>query len=156
MRKYIYTIILIALPILFGSCLKDGMDEVEYTTECEVNSVAFEHRWAIESDAEGVYTLYFKNLNVNQTIDRENQTITVDLTVPGTDNAFTQEERDKVSLSSLACSFVVSHAASVTPLDGAPKLGTLGDYSAQSYRYRITSASGNYKDWELKINSFNK
>ena len=89
MKKYIYTIILIALPILFGSCLKDGMDEVEYTTECEVNSVAFEHRWAIESDAEGVYTLYFKNLNVNQTIDRENQTITVDLTVPGTDNAFT-------------------------------------------------------------------
>ena len=156
MKKYIYIIALIALPLLFSSCLKDGLDEVEYSTECEITSIAFEHRWAIKSDIEGIYTLYFKDLSANYSIDSENQTITVDITVPGTDNTFTQEERNKVTLSSLACSFFVSHAASVTPLDGAPKLGTLGDYSAKSFRYRVTSASGIYKDWELQINSFNK
>lgn len=156
MKKYIYIIVLITFPLLFTSCLKDGLDEVEYSTECEVTTVAFEHRWTIELDVEGIYSLYFKDLTVDQSIDSENQTIMVNLTVPDTDNTFTQEERDKVSLSSLACSFVVSHAASVMPLDGAPKLGTLGDYSAKSYRYRVTSASGNYKDWTLQINSFNK
>lgn len=156
MKKFIYTIIFIALPLLFSSCLKDGLDEVEYSTECEITNISFEHRWTIESDAKGVYSLYFKNLNVSQSIDKEKQTVTVDLTVPGTDNNFTQVERDKVSLSSIACSFNVSHAASVTPLDGAPKLGTLGDYSGKTFKYRVTSAAGNYKDWELKINSFNK
>ncbi len=156
MKKYIYIIALITFPLLFSSCLKNGLDEVEYSTECEITTVAFEHRWTLESDVEGIYTLYFKDLTVNQSIDTENQTVTVDLTVPDTDNTFTQEEREKVSLSSLACSFIVSHAASVRPLDGAPKLGTLGDYSAQSFKYRVTSASGVYKDWTLQINSFNK
>lgn len=156
MKKYIYIITLITFPILFSSCLKNGLDEVEYSTECEITTVAFEHRWTIESDVEGIYTLYFKDLTVNQSIDSENQTVTVELTVPGVDNTFTQEEREKVSLSSLACSFIVSHAASVTPLDGAPKLGVLGDYSAKSFKYRVTSASGTYKDWTLQINSFNK
>lgn len=156
MKKYIYIIALITFPLLFSSCLKNGLDEVEYSTECEITTVAFEHRWTIESDVEGIYTLYFKDLTVNQSIDSENQTVTVELTVPGVDNTFTQEEREKVSLSSLACSFIVSHAASVTPLDGAPKLGVLGDYSAKSFKYRVTSASGVYKDWTLQINSFNK
>ena len=156
MKKYIYIIALITFPLLFSSCLKNGLDEVEYSTECVITNVAFEHRWVIESDVEGIYSLYFKDLTVNQSIDSENRTITIDLTVPDIDNTFTQEERDKVSLTSLACSFIVSHAASVTPLDGAPKLGTLGDYSAKSFRYRVTSASGNYKDWTLQINSFNK
>ena len=156
MKKYLYTIALITLPILFGSCLKDGLDDVEYSTECEVTSVSFEHRWVVESEAKGVYTLYFKTLTVNRSIDSERQTITVDITVPNTDKNFIQAERDKVSLSSLACLFVVSNAASVTPLDGAPKLGVLGDFSAKRFRYRVTSASGKYKDWELQINNFTK
>ena len=156
MKKLIYTIILIALPLLFSSCLQNGLDEVEYLTECEITNVSFEHRWTIESDVKGVYSLYFKTLNVSQSIDKERQTITVDLKVPGTDNTFTQDERDKVSLSSIACSFNVSHAASVTPLDGAPKLGALGDYSGKTFKYRVTSAAGNYLDWELRINSFSK
>lgn len=156
MKKFIYTIILIALPILFSSCLKDGLDDVEYSTECDITNVSFEHRWVIESDVKDIYSLYFKSLNVNKTIDKEKQTITVDISVPSADGTFTQNERDKVSLSSIACSFHVSQAASVTPLNGAPKLGTMADFSGKTFKYRVTSAAGNYKDWELKINNFNK
>lgn len=156
MKKFIYTIILITLPILFSSCLKDGLDDVEYSTECEITNVSFEHRWVIESDVQGIYSLYFKSLNVSKTIDKEKQTITVDITVPGASGTFTQSERDKVSLSSIACFFHVSQAASVTPLNGAPILGTMADFSGKTFKYRITSPAGNYKDWELKINNFNK
>ena len=156
MRKYVSILVVSIFPFLFSSCLKDGLDEVEYSTECDITSVAFEHRWAVESDVEGIYTLYFKELSVESSINNESQTIIIDITVPAVDNSFPQEERDKVNLSSLACSFFVSNAASVTPLEGAPKLGTLGDFSAKSFKYRVTSASGAYKDWKLQINSFVK
>ncbi len=156
MKRYAYIIVMIILPLLLSSCLKDGLDEIEYSAECEITDVDFEYRWAVESDVEGIWTLKFKEMNVVHKIDSESKVVTVDITVPDTDNSFPQSERDKVSLSSLACSFFVSKAAKVTPLDGAPRLGTLGDYSAKSFRYRITSASGVSKDWQIKINSFNK
>jgi len=156
MKKYTYIIAMIILPLLSSSCLKDGLDEIEYSTECDITDVDFEHRWAVESDVEGIWTLKFKEMDVVRNIDLENQVVSVDITVPAADNSFPQNERDKVSLSSLACSFFVSKAAKVIPLDGAPQLGTLGDYSAKSFRYRVTSASGISKDWQIKINSFNK
>ncbi len=157
MKKYIYLISVIFFPILFGSCLKDGLDDVEYSNECEVTAVAFEHRWTVQTgEIEGVWTLHFKQMNVQYNIDKENHTIILDITVPATDNSFSQTEKDRVTLSSLACSFHVSRAASVAPLNGAPPLGTLGDYSSKTFTYRVTSASGIYKDWQIRINSFDK
>lgn len=156
MKKYIFILSTIILPLLFSSCLKDDLDDVEYSADCDISSVAFEHRWAVPSDVEGIWTLKFKEMSVTSDINKDNNTVTVDLTVPATDNSFTEEERNKASLSSLACSFFVSNAAQVTPLDGAPRLGTLGDYSAKTYKYRVTSASGVYKDWQININSFTK
>ncbi|WP_278703102.1 DUF5018-related domain-containing protein [Phocaeicola sartorii] len=156
MKRYTYIIVMIFLPFLLNSCLKDGLDDIEYSDECEITDIKFEHRWAVESDVEGIWTLKFKEMKVVRDIDLDNKVVTVDIMVPDTDNSFPQSERDKVNLSSLACSFFVSKAAKVTPLDGAPKLGTLGDYSSKNFRYRITSASGVSKDWQIVINSFNK
>lgn len=156
MKKYIYMITAIILPLLFSSCLKDDMDNIEYTTDCDISSVSFEHRWTVPSEVEGIWTLRFKEMSVKSDINKDNGIVTVDITVPSVDNSFPEEERNKVSLSSIACSFFVSNAAKVTPLEGAPKLGTLGDYSAQTYKYRVTSAAGVYKDWQIKINTFSK
>jgi hypothetical protein len=158
MKRYLY-IVLTALvcSTLFNSCLKDGLDDVEYAKDCDIKSVAFEYRWAVPTgNVEGIYTLYFKTMTVNSTIDAEGSKVTVDITVPTTDKSYTQAERDKTSLSSIACSFVVSNAAKVSPLNGAPVLGTLGDYSGKTFTYRVTSASGVYKDWQIVINNFTK
>jgi hypothetical protein len=157
MRKYLYIVSAVILPILFNSCLKYDIDEAEYSTDCDVTSVAFEHRWAAQTGKEeGIYTLYFKQMAVKSNIDKESQTIDLDITVPAADNSYPQSERDKTSLTSIACSFVVSNAANVAPLNGAPQLGTRGDYSGGTFTYRITSASGVFKDWRININSFDK
>lgn len=156
MKKLAYILAVMVLPFLFTSCLSEDED-VEYSTECEITSVAFEHRWAVESEkVPGIWTLYFKDLDVKKTIDDEQGIIVVDITVPAVDKSFPEEERNKVSLTSLACSFNVSHAASVRPLDNAPSLGTLADFSGKTFKYRVQSASGAYKDWVIRINSFTK
>lgn len=156
MKKLVYKLFLMMLPLMFASCLNDDQD-TEYSTACEITNIAFEHRWAVESEkVPGIWTLHFKELNVSKTIDSEAATVTIDITVPSVDNSFSETEREKVSLSSLACSFFVSNAASVQALDNAPSLGTLADFSGKTFKYRVKSASGVYKDWQIKINSFTK
>lgn len=157
MKKFLYLIIGTLLgTALFSSCLNSDIDESEYSVECEVSNVEFEHRWAIESNVEGIYTLYFKGLDITKVIDAEKLEVLLNITVPGTSGNFTSEIRDEVSLSKIACILTVSRGAKVTPLNGAPVLGTLGDYSGKTYTYRVTSASGNYKDWTIVISSFIK
>lgn len=156
MKKIVYKLFLMMLPLMFASCLNDDQD-AEYSTACEITNIAFEHRWAVESEkVPGIWTLHFKELNVSKTIDSEAATVTIDITVPSVDNSFPETEREKVSLSSLACSVFVSNAASVQALDNAPSLGTLADFSGKTFKYRVKSASGVYKDWQIKINSFTK
>lgn len=156
MKKFAYILAVIVLPFLFASCLS-GDEDIEYSTECEITSVSFEHRWAVESEkVPGIWTLYFKDLDVTKKIDKETGVVTLDIMVPNADKSFPESERDKVSLSSLACSFFVSNAASVRPLDGAPALGTLADFSGKTFKYRVQSAAGAYKDWEIRINSFTR
>jgi hypothetical protein len=158
--KYIWVMVASVL-FLFVSCLKDGLEEVELTTECEVTNIEFEHRWIINpGDVEGMAKLYFQKLTVIKTIDIDDATITVQLTVPNVSANFPVEQREATVISNLACSFFVSNAASVTPLNGAPELGTLGDYSKATaispLVYRVIAAAGNYKDWKIIITDFIK
>lgn len=155
MKKY--NILLITLlSILFTSCLKDGLEIGELSTECDVTNVKFEHRWVIEnSQIPGMAELRFKEMSVAKIIDKERCTIDVTITVPKVDANYPEEQRNATVLSNIACSFEVSRAASVKPLGASPTLGKLGDYT-QERTYRVTSASGEYKDWVLKVSAFNK
>jgi len=154
MKKY-HLLVIILLSGLFTSCLKDGLDEGELSVECDVTNVKFEHRWAIDMNTPGMAELRFKEMQVQKNIDKESCTIDVTITVPKADGNYPEEERNATTLSKLACSFEISRAASVRPLNTAPVLGTLGDYN-QETRYRVTSASGEYKDWVLRVIEFKK
>ena len=155
MKKYSILLLLPFFSMLFTSCLKDGLDEGVLSTECDVTNIHFEHRWATEMTTSGMYQLNFMEMTVNKTIDTENCVIEVQITVPAVSNNYPQEQRDATTLSIMAWSFEVSRAASVAPLNGAPVLGKLGDYTKE-HTYRVISASGEYKDWTVKVTSFTK
>lgn len=154
MKKYSLLFITL-LSLLFTSCLKDGLEEGEFSKECDVTNVKFEHRWVVEMSTPGMAELHFKEMSVAKTIDKENCTIDVVITVPKADGNYPEEQRAVTALSNLACSFEVSRAAGVKPLGNAPVLGKLGDYT-QAVTYRVISASGEYKDWVLKVSEFKK
>lgn len=155
MKKYSFLLLISLLSMLFTSCLKEGLEESELSTECDVTNIHFEHRWATEMSTPGMYQLNFIEMTVAKTIDAENCVIDVQITVPPASATYPQEQRDATTLSNMACSFEVSRAASVKPLGGAPVLGEMGDYT-QECIYRVTSASGEYKDWVVKVTSFVK
>ncbi len=154
MKKY-SLLLMTLLAFLCTSCLTDGLEEGEFSKECDVTNVKFEHRWAIELSTPGMAELRFKEMSVAKTINKENATIEVTITVPKADGNYPEAQREVTALTKLACLFEVSRAASVKPLNGSPILGTLGDYT-QETMYRVISASGEYKDWVLKVNAFNK
>ncbi len=127
MKKFLYLIIGTLLgTALFSSCLNSDIDESEYSVECEVSNIEFEHRWAVESNVEGIYTLYFKGLDITKVINTEKLEVLLNITVPGTSGNFTSEIRDEVSLSKIACMLTVSRGAKVTPLNGAPGFRYIG------------------------------
>jgi hypothetical protein len=154
MKKYSF-LFMALLPVLFSSCLKYGLEEGELSIECDVTNVRFEHRWAIENSSNGMAELRFREMSVARTIDKDQSSIEVTITVPAANATYPDDQRAATVLSNLACSFEVSRAASVQPMNGAPKLGAPGDYT-QERTYRVTSASGQYKDWTLKVVEFKK
>lgn len=42
-------------------------------------------------------------------------------------------------------------ATLIEPLGGAPKAGTINDFSARSFNYRLHSADGSEHDWTINI-----
>jgi hypothetical protein len=42
------------------------------------------------------------------------------------------------------------------PLNGAPKLGSPGDFSAKEFKYQVTAADGTKREWTIKITDFVK
>lgn len=159
MKKILF--LLTVLMVSLTSCLKSDMEEVEGSTNCELSNVEFEYRWTadiIGSDGKptGVSELQYKKLDVAKTIDKDNGKVTLKLTVPKVSGNFTGEIRDKVSLSNIVGMFTVSSACNVKPLNGAPKLGVVGNFSEKTYTYRLTAAAGNYIDWVIDITEFNK
>ena len=155
MKRYSFLLLAVLFSVCFSSCLKEGLEEGELSTECDVTNIHFEHRWATEMFAPGMYQLNFVEMSVEKNIDTENCVVEVEITVPAVSDTYPQEQYDATTLSNIACSFEVSRAASVKPLAGAPVLGELGDYT-QDWTYRVTSASGEYKDWVVKVVSFTK
>ena len=60
--------------------------------------------------------------------------------------------KQKIAKDGLSCLWVyvsISDAATISPLNGAPKLGTPGDYSTDR-TYRVTAADGSYIDYVLE------
>ena len=70
--------------------------------------------------------------------------------------SFTDAVRQNVSLSNLIAYIDLSTAARIMPLNGAPKLGSPGDFSAKEFKYQVTAADGTKREWTIKITDFVK
>lgn len=147
--------ILLFLSVLFSSCLKLGLDDLPVYNEAEILSFKFEYRWY--DDAVGLGRMYVQELNVsNLVIDSESAEIYLDLTVPAASDLFPESERDKVSLENIVGYCDVSTAAVISPVDGSPILGEIGDFSSKELSYKVKAADGTEKMWILHIGLFNK
>ncbi|MDT3401200.1 DUF5018-related domain-containing protein [Mucilaginibacter terrae] len=159
---------LLSLLLLLSSCLKSGLDELPNSDLNSISTITFEHRW-IANNANGYETLCRQAMTLSNNkpgvapLDKEiKTTITVPAANDGTAsapsayNAFKTPVRNSVSRSQLYLFAVISPAAKIEPVDGAPVMGLPGDFSAGSYKYKVTSASGKSVIYTVTIDGFIK
>ena len=133
MKKLINTVLLLFLIGTVSSCLKSGLDDLEAYNEAEITNLNFEYRWWDEAKDQ----MAVKTLNIEKQISKDDNLITCKLTVPTASGSFTDAVRQNVSLSNLIAYIDLSTAARIMPLNGAPKLGSPGDFSAKEFKYQV-------------------
>lgn len=144
-------IILSAVMLSFSSCIDWGLEELPVYEEANILEFNLEYRY-VDTNDNGFERLAVVTLPTTTEIDDVNHTVTVDASIPDPSGSFTQEEREKVSLSNLVAYAKISPAAKLQPMNGAPQLGKPGDFT-QEREYRVTAADGKtVYTWKVKIN----
>lgn len=151
MKKIAHIFLFFMVALFATSCMNSGLDDLPTYSDAEITNIKFEYRWWSDNQ------LKVQELTTEKTIDKETNIIECHIKVPNASNAFSNEIRNKVELTSLSCSVDLSTAASLVPLDGAPKLGSPNDFSSRKFKYKVTAADKKTtKTWTVNINEFTK
>ena len=152
----------IAIALLVGffsvSCLNHGLEDLETYTGNDIESVPgiyFRYYSEDVHPSNGEQIVKQAALTVSNTeIDAEAGTVVCTVGIP---SGFPQDQLYNVSLGyapgdkkSVIVTLRISTAATIKPLDGAPELGTPGDWSTPN-RYLVTAANGDTKEWTVSL-----
>lgn len=160
--------------ILMGSCLKKGYEDLPNSSDKDLTAVSYSYRFLYndtiqkgtpqqEIELDRVCEVVFKNSAIAIDSNGEkgfSSTISYDInsikkTGPSgsvTRQMLFDEFKKRIQhdqLTNLWVTITVSDVAKVSPLNGAPVLGTPGDFS-QDRNYRVTAANGDIQDYTLK------
>ncbi|MGN0049141.1 MAG: DUF5018-related domain-containing protein [Bacteroides sp.] len=155
MKKNIF-FMMIGCMLLLTSCLKSGLDDIENSDLCAISSITMEYRW-ISQNANGYDQLSRQQMTLSKNTPDENNEIRFTVTVPAINSSFPKAVRDHVELDGLYMIAVISSAAKIQPLDGAPKLGVPGNFEiGKDYQYEVIAANGKSAIYHIVIEKFVK
>lgn len=147
---------MIGCMLLLTSCLKSGLDDIENSDLCAISSITMEYRW-ISQNANGYDQLSRQQMTLSKNTPDENNEIRFTVTVPTINSSFPKAVRDHVELDGLYMIAVISPAAKIQPLDGAPKLGVPGNFEiGKDYQYEVIAANGKSAIYHIVIENFVK
>ena len=133
------TYLLLAVMMLgMTACLEYGLEELPSYEDANITDFYFEYRYQVTANGNTV-TNFMRLTNANRTIGDETVSLTV--RIPAASGTFTASEREKVTLSNIIGYCYISTAATIEPIEGAPKFGALGNYTAP-VKYKVTAADG--------------
>lgn len=149
--KYIKILIVMFITMICTSCLESNLEGLDTYTGNEITSVQGVYYRYYSSDkinASGQVAVKQVSLNVSNT-DKDANTGRLNFTVTIPTN-FPEAEKEKIKSSELVVVFNISTAAIIEPVDGAPKLGTPGDWNKPN-RYKVTAADGSQIIWTVTL-----
>lgn len=152
MKRFINIVLLIFLMGTVSSCLKSGLDDLDTYNGAEITNLKFEYRWWNDDKQQ----MAVQEISIEKQILTDDNLITCKLTVPEVSASFTADIRQEVSLSKLYAFMDISTAARIAPVNGAPTLGKVADFSAKEFKYLVTAADGTKREWTIKITDFIK
>ncbi len=163
--KKIYSIAIAGLLLSLSSCLKAGLDEnLPKFKDAFITDVFMEYRFEDPTASSGgspVVRIVNLNLTGKQIKRLEDNpgaatdSVIFNVQVPGASGSFTATERDKVNLTNLVFMSNISTAATMSPIEGAPRPGVPGDFS-QARKYQVKAADGSVRTWTVRVNQLIK
>ena len=150
--KWLLTLLI--LPFL-AACSWEDLPAYE---DAEITGVQFYTRWASSTQTDpitGEPVVKEQRLNSTATINSEEGTISVHITVPAVSNTFPADARAACSLDKLWAQVSLSTAARLTPIEGSKPLGTPDNFT-QPRKYSVMAADGTTKVWTITVAQFNK
>lgn len=159
MKKIIVNGVLFLSILFLSSCLKSNLEDLPAFEEANITDVKFDFRFKDMNDISPldnepmvkVVSLVVENKKINET----EGTIICTLRLPSANASFTEEIRNKVTLSNIVGKFNLSTAAKISPLSGSPVLGQPGDFSVPR-EYEVIAANGSTKKWTITIIGLDK
>jgi hypothetical protein len=136
---------ILGILLITSSCIKWGLENLPLASGSDITHFYFEYRFS-STNANGYSQLEFVTLTTDNTITGNN--ITSVITIPNPSGVFTAQEAAKVNLTDIVGSCDISDAATIKPINGAPELGVVADWS-QPHSYLVTAADGTSKTWTI-------
>ncbi len=155
MKKRLLFFMMMLSSLTLSSCLMKGIDDdLPAYSNCEIQNFYFEYR-TVNTDNELSNKLSVTVLTVDDAIDSDAATVSCTITVPASPTY--PATVDDITLSELVGYCDISTAATIEPMDSAPALGSIEDWSGGgSYKYLVTAADGSEKVWTVTIADFIK
>lgn len=151
MKNFFNILVVMFLTIFSTSCIKHDLEDLEVYSENDIVSVqGIYWRWIEDEKNPGSNEnkISQKSLSVKETnIDKENATADIKFQIPSN---FPKDQISELTAAKLVVILNISPASVIEPIEGAPKLGTPGDWT-KSNKYKITAANGSSKVWTVTV-----
>lgn len=164
-NRYNLFVVILGLTLFLPSCMKHGLDDnLPKFKDALITDVFMEYRFEDATATSGgspVVRIVSLGISNKQFLKKEDtpgaaaDSVVFDVTVPPASGAFTTVERDKVTKEKIVLMSNISTAATMEPLEGAPRAGVPGDFS-QPRKYKVTAADGSSRTWIVRIAGFIK
>ena len=151
MKKYLYLIAAMFVAVLSTSCLESGLEDLDEYSGCDITNGNVLWRWYAGGNipASGEQQVKQVQLAAARTQDAENCVYTIRYVTSNIPEA----ERGNFTESKAVVAVTISTAATIKPINGAPKLGVPGDWTKDN-QYEVTAADGTKKVWTIVVEPY--
>ena len=151
MKKYLYLIAAMFMAVLSTSCLTSGLEELDEYSGCDITNgnVYWRYYGDGKIPASGEQQVKQVYLAASRTQDVENCVYTIRYVTSNIPEA----ERGNFTESKAVVVVTISTAATIKPINGAPKLGAPGDWTKDN-QYEVTAADGTKKTWTIVVEPY--
>lgn len=152
MTRYIITLFTAILTMVgLSGCLSHGIDDLDTYDGADITGLqGIYYRYIDENDINpGSGEPKVKQITLARAISIDNENNTVALRCQAPSN-FPANQLANLTASNLVVVLNISTAATIEPIDGAPRLGTPGDWSKPNV-YQVKAANGDKKLWTVTL-----
>lgn len=151
MKKYFYLIAALFVAVLSTSCLESGLEELDEYSGCDITNGNVYWRYYGDGNiaASGEQQVKQVYLAASRKQDVENCVYTIRYVTGNIPEA----ERPNFTESKAVVAVTISTAATIKPINGAPKLGVPGDWTKDN-QYEVTAADGTKKVWTIVVEPY--